>query len=100
MSNVTRNGGPPVGGDDVVGFAADIQPLFRPGDIRCMTPKGIHLGDVQWMCDAAGNDDFSDHANARRVHAALAEGFMPPGARWPQDHLDIYQNWMADGFQP
>ena len=80
-------------------YANDILPMFRPGDIGCMTPKGIHLGDAQWMCDPAANDGFDDHANARRVFAALSSGFMPPGHKWPQDWLDIYSNWMTDGFQ-
>jgi hypothetical protein len=81
-------------------YAKDILPMFRPGDIGCMTPKGIHLGDAQWMCDPAANDGFDDHANARRVFAALSAGFMPPGQKCPQDRLDIYSNWMTGGFQP
>src|SRR5262245_28668611 len=48
--------------------------MFRPVDISCMTPKGVHLGDTQWMCDAAGNHGFDD---PRRVFAALSAGFMP-----------------------
>ena len=48
------------------GFAKDILPLFRHGDVRCMTAKGIHLGDAAWMCDAASHHGFGDHGNARR----------------------------------
>jgi len=86
-------------------YAKDILPMFRPGDIGCMTPKGIHLGDAPWMCDPAADHGFDDHANARRVFAVLSSGFMPPGRKWPQDWLDIdwldiYSNWMTDGFQP
>jgi hypothetical protein len=82
------------------GYAHDILPLFRAGDIACMTPRGIRIGDAQWMCDPAANNGFEDHGNARRVFAALARGSMPPGAKWPQDRLDLYSNWMTDGFQP
>jgi hypothetical protein len=82
------------------GYADDILPLFRQIDINCMTSKGVHLGDAQWMCNAAAGGGFDDHGNARRVFAALSAGFMPPGNRWPQDWLDIYSNWMTDGFQP
>ena len=82
------------------GYAQDILLMFRPGDIGCMNPKGIHLGSAQWMCDPAVNHGFDDHANARRVFAALSSGFMPPGHKWSQEWLDIYSNWMADGFQP
>jgi hypothetical protein len=28
------------------GYAKDILPVFRTGDIGCMTPKGIRLGDA------------------------------------------------------
>jgi hypothetical protein len=81
-------------------FAKDILPMFRPVDISCMTPKGVHLGDAQWMCEAAGNHGFDDHGNARRVFAALSAGFMPPGHKWPKDQVDIFANWMTEGFQP
>ncbi|MGC2776367.1 MAG: hypothetical protein WA418_12130 [Bradyrhizobium sp.] len=81
-------------------FSSDVLPLFRSIDINCMNNKGVHLGDEQWMCDAAGNDDFEDHANARRVFAALSSGFMPPGHPWPQASLDTYTTWMSDGFLP
>jgi hypothetical protein len=81
-------------------FAQDILPKFRPGDIGCMAPKGIRIGNAQWMCDPSANGGFADHGNARRVYAALAQGFMPPGQKWPQDWLDAYERWMTDGFNP
>jgi hypothetical protein len=82
------------------GYADDILPLFRQIDINCMTPKGVHLGDAQRMCNAVAGSGFDDHGNARRVFAALSAGFMPSGNRWPQDWLDTYSDWMTDGFQP
>jgi hypothetical protein len=82
------------------GYAQNILPLFRASDIACMTPRGVRIGDTQWMRDPAANGGFDDHGNARRVFAALSSGFMPPGARWPQDRLDLYSSWMTDGFQP
>jgi len=51
------------------------------------------------MCDPAGNHGFDDYGNARRVFAALSSGFMPPGPDWPQERLDVFSNWMTDGFQ-
>jgi len=56
----------------------DIRPKFRPGDIRCMSGKGILLGDADWMCDSAAGNGFDDHGNARLVFSALSEGIMPP----------------------
>lgn len=81
-------------------FVNDILPMFRPGDIACMTPKGIRIGDATWMCDAAADQGFDDHGNARRVFAALSAGFMPPGQKWTQASLDLYSDWMTEGFQP
>jgi hypothetical protein len=86
--------------ETTTGYAEDIQPMFRPGDITCMTRRGVRIGDAQWMCDPAANHGFNDHGNARRVHAALSDGFMPPDGQWSQDWLDIYSKWMTDGFQP
>jgi len=81
-------------------FANDILPMFRPGDIACMTPKGIRIADATWMCDPTADQGFDDHGNARRVFAALSAGFMPPGQKWTQDSLDLYSDWMTEGFQP
>ncbi len=83
-----------------VGYFQDIQPKFRPGDISCMTKKGIKIGDVDWMCSASASHGFDDHGNARIVFSALSGGWMPPDEAWPQDWIDTYQNWMNDGFQP
>jgi hypothetical protein len=83
-----------------VSFAVDILPKFRPGDIGCMSPKGIFIGSAEWMCDPAGSDEFADHANARRVYVPLSQGIMPPNRKWPQDWIDLYRSWMADGFNP
>jgi hypothetical protein len=87
--------------DPVAGsYAGDIQPKFRPGDITCMARRHILLNDPAWMCDPTGSTDFADHANARRVYAALSDKIMPPDGPWPQDWLDTYQNWIDTGFQP
>jgi hypothetical protein len=81
-------------------FASDILPLFRPGDIDCMTPRGVQLGNPDWMCDPAPAFGFPDYGNARRVYSALSRGVMPPDGKWPQDQLDIFKQWITDGFNP
>ncbi|WP_024520423.1 hypothetical protein [Bradyrhizobium sp. Tv2a-2] len=75
-----------------VSYDQDIRPLFRSGDIACMTPKGIRLGDAEWMRDPAADQGLDDYGHARRVFAALLAGFMPPGQKWPQAWLDLYSN--------
>jgi hypothetical protein len=95
------NDGQSDAGDAAVGsYARDIQPKFRAGDIACMAHRHVMLNDVTWMCDPAAATDFADHANARRVYAALSDQIMPPDDPWPQDWLDTYQDWMSTGFQP
>jgi hypothetical protein len=81
-------------------FATDILPLFKPGDIGCMAPRGVLIGSAEWMCDPAAGDGFADHGNARRVHSALTRGIMPPNRPWPQQSVEIFEGWMADGFNP
>jgi hypothetical protein len=83
-----------------VTFTADIRPKFRPGDIACMGRSHVNLDDVSWMCDAAGGAGYADHANARRVFAALSKGIMPPDGAWSRDWLAMFQSWMDTGFQP
>jgi hypothetical protein len=81
-------------------YTQDIFPKFRPGDITCMSRKGVRIGEDAWMCNPASGDGFDDHANARRVYAALSEGYMPPDGAWSTEWLDTYQRWMDEGFQP
>jgi hypothetical protein len=81
-------------------FAADIRPKFRPRDVNCMARRHINLSNTTWMCDATGNDDYHDHANARRVFAALTQGAMPPDDAWSQAWLSSYKSWMETGFLP
>ena len=83
-----------------VTFNHDVLPLFRSGDIGCMGGKGVSLDNAEWMCGAAGDSAFPDHANARKVFDQLAKGAMPPDAAWPAERLAIYEQWMADGFTP
>jgi hypothetical protein len=80
-------------------YAQDIKSKFRPSDVRCMARQSIMLDDADWMCDASGAFGFDDHGNARHVYDYLSGGTMPPDGAWPQDWLDVYQGWMADGFQ-
>ncbi len=82
----------------VVTFTHDILPLFRPHDIACMGGKGVILDDAGWMCDAAGDDDYPDHANARKVFDQLSRGTMPPDAAWPAEPVAAYRQWMTDGL--
>jgi hypothetical protein len=69
-------------------FGADIRPLFREGDIKCMKPGGVHLDDPTWMCVPA---------NAHNVYGAVSSGKMPPDAPWTTDRVSLFKKWMDAG---
>ena len=79
-------------------FIDDILPLFRAGDIACMAPMGVKLGDTEWMCNPQPGNGFEDHGNARIVHSLLCRGSMPPDRPWTPLQLDAYAEWMRGGF--
>jgi hypothetical protein len=85
-----------------VSFANDVAPLFTARDITCMSRRGVNLSDYAYMSDAGGDATYADHANARDVYAHLtgdAPPRMPLGApAWADAQLDIFKQWMADGF--
>jgi len=78
-----------------VSFAKDILPLFRAIDIDHMGRRGVRLNDYKYMSDPG-----DDHANAQAVLDTLKNKEMPPGGPyWPQDKLDLFAKWMAEGYQ-
>jgi hypothetical protein len=86
-----------------VSFAEDIAPLFSAAESTCMTHFGVHLKDYEYMQDAAGNDQFPDHGNARDVYARLTGAATPRmpmgGPYWDDARLQLFNQWMTDGFQ-
>jgi len=69
-------------------FKTDIRPLFREGDVECMTPAGVLLDDAAWMCVAA---------NAQLVYGAVSSGTMPPDAPWTAEQVGLFKKWMDAG---
>jgi hypothetical protein len=78
-----------------VSFARDIRPLFRPVDIEHMKPMGVLLDDFTYM---------SESNNAQSVYDSLTGDTQPRmpinGPYWSQDKLDLFQQWMKNGYQP
>jgi hypothetical protein len=70
-------------------FATDIRPLFRDGDIKCMSRGGVRLDDFGWMCVPA---------NAQSVYESVSAGSMPPDKPWPPDRISLFKNWMDAGY--
>jgi hypothetical protein len=83
-------------------FANDIAHLFNSRDLSCMARLGVHLDDYSYMSDPSSDGAFADHANARDVYAHLTgdkEPRMPLGGPyWSAAQLQLYAQWMMDGF--
>ena len=81
-----------------------ISALFTPRDTMCMNPKGVELTDYSYMSNSAGDDTYPDHANANHVYARLTGKEQPQmpmgGPFWSQTNLDLFDQWMQDGYQP
>ena len=73
--------------DELVGFEADLKPLFRERDRQSM----------QSHFDLWSHDDVSQHADA--ILARLQDGTMPCDGAWPQEQVDLFRRW-AEGGKP
>ena len=82
-----------------VSFASQIVRMFRQKDIDCMQAYGVLLNNYTYMSDPSGN-----HANASQVRDYLTGALTPRmpkgGPFWAQTMIDLYNQWMSDGFQP
>lgn len=88
--------------EEPVSFASDVAPLFSDGDVACMKRFAVNLTDPDYMRDPAGNDAFADYANARHVYARLTGTETPRmpkgGPFWDDAKLQLFDEWMTDGF--
>jgi hypothetical protein len=79
-----------------ISFQSDILPLFTERDIRAMS-KAFNLADY---------NDVKKHAAAinDRIRGIGGAVMPPPPPRgegpWSQDRIDLFAQWIADGYQP
>jgi len=79
---------------DLTSFQRDIRPLFTDRDIHAMS-KAFNL---------ASYDDVKAHAVAiyDRIRGIGGAVMPPPPPRgegpWPQDRIELFAKWMADGY--
>lgn len=77
-------------------FQADIRPLFTERDIQAMS-KAFNL---------ASYEDVKAHAaiiydRIRGIGGAVMPPPPPKGeGPWPQTQVDLFGQWIADGYQP
>jgi hypothetical protein len=82
-----------------VSFATNVVPMFTQMDIQHMNQQGIHLDQYEYMSDSTDN-----HANANAVYQEVSSGAMPPSwsgeKPWTKEMVQLFQQWMTDGYQP
>jgi hypothetical protein len=84
---VTDSTGDP-GGQQRVGFGADVKPLFRERDRTAM----------QGAFDLWSYDDVVAHGEA--IATRLKAGTMPCDGAWPAEQVELFERWLSDGCPP
>jgi hypothetical protein len=74
--------------ENTPGFERDVKPLFRERD------RGTMLQVAQF--DLWSREDVAEHAHA--ILGRLEDGSMPCDARWPDEQVDVFRQWVADGM--
>jgi hypothetical protein len=79
-----------------ISFAAQILPLFTETDIAHMANFSVMLAEYSYMSQPANAQDVLDHLNG------TASPLMPPAPAgpWPVANIQLFQAWMAGGYQP
>ena len=68
-----------------ISFDADIKPLFREKDRDSM----------RRAFDLWSYTDVQAHAGA--IAERLKDGSMPCDGAWPQERVELFERWVADG---
>lgn len=74
-----------------VTFEIDIKPLMT----------GTDRDHMLFMFDLWSYGDVKD--NADDIYDSVSSGRMPPpptGRTWSKDQVDLFKQWMDDGYQP
>jgi hypothetical protein len=66
-------------------FDTDIRPLFRPEDVE----------EMSWAFDLSSYEDVK--ANAEPIYERLADGSMPCDARWDDEQVRRFRDWIDGG---
>jgi hypothetical protein len=77
-----------VSADESPSFESDIRPLFREQDQRSMT----------FEFDLWAYNDVRAHADA--ILGRLRDGSMPCDGAWPNQQVDLFQQWIESGMAP
>jgi hypothetical protein len=69
-------------------FARDVKPLFRERDRRVM----------DFVFDLWSYDDVREHAAS--ILDRVEDGTMPCDRPWDGERIDLFRQWMDEGFEP
>lgn len=72
----------------MVGYQADIKPLFREEDRL----------EMEWVFDLWSYIDVREEAH--NILQRLEDGTMPCDGPWGEAQLQAFRDWIAGGFQP
>jgi hypothetical protein len=72
--------------DERVSFEQDIKPLFRTVDQESMA----------WAFDLSSYDEVKD--NAAAILERLREGSMPCDGEWPEEQVELFEQWTETGM--
>lgn len=71
--------------EESLSYDAHIKPLFRPRDQKSM----------KRMFDLWSYDDVSEHADA--ILTTVEAGDMPCDGAWPEEQVELFRRWVAQG---
>ena len=63
-----------------------IKNFFTPGDIACMSARGLDLSDYQTVKE-----------NGQDIARSVESGRMPPGNPWSNAKVETFKLWVANG---
>jgi hypothetical protein len=69
-------------------FESDIRPLFRETD----------RAEMEWAFDLWDYDDVKENAEA--ILERMEDGSMPCDDPWPEDRIELFRKWVAEGTAP
>jgi hypothetical protein len=72
-------------GTSSISFDADIKPLFREQDRDAMR-RAFDLWSYSEVV-----------AHAESIEQRLGDGSMPCDGAWPPEHVQLFQQWIAQG---
>lgn len=77
-------------------FASQILPLFTQTDIKHMANFGCMLAKYDYMSQPANAQNVLNRLNGTSTPVMPP----PPASPWSPANIQLFQAWMAGGYQP